>query len=463
MDPEFASINYVATTTATLAKAGLLFGNKAWLKKAEILARRTVSKMDAGGFIDGEGGRSHRNKLGVDLGYDMEMSLWGLGLYARLHHDTLVRDRVGKALQQHLCFIYPDGSMDGSWGIRSNKWTGYGSATSDGCQILFTLFADDDPRYAAASLRNLNFLRQCMYKDLIGYGPQHEAVFGAAPCIYPTFAKAKNIAMAYSYETKAVRTDAPLPCDSPGLKTFPSLDLVEVRTRNFMATITSYRYKDPAGTKGKYMFRPDGGAVSHCWLKGLGFLQASSPTVYTRPEPMSFPEAPGVRCLTPRIEYTDSIGYFTNLYEFDSRLESHRTGADSFAIDVTGQMKDKLLLAGGVAYGIGYLFTDNAYEKSVTLTFHDVSPDTVDIIEPFIPSADFIAERKDAHTLLLHYGKIHLRFSLLSDNADLVAGQDETNYWTPYPALRAYPVMIRVHPKGIGSTAVIRYRVSLLP
>ncbi len=87
-----------------------------------------------------------------------------------------------------------------------------------------------------------------------------------------------------------------------------------------MATITGYRYKDPAGTKGKYMYRPTGGAVSHVWMKNHGFLQASGPTVYTRPEPMSFPEAPGVICLTPRIEYNDSLGYFTNLYEFDSRL-----------------------------------------------------------------------------------------------------------------------------------------------
>lgn len=69
-----------------------------------------------------------------------------------------------------------------------------------------------------------------------------------------------------------------------------------------MATITSYRYKDQvAGSRGKYMFRPDGGTISHLWAKDHGFLQASSPSIYTRPEPMSFPEARGVRPLTPRI------------------------------------------------------------------------------------------------------------------------------------------------------------------
>lgn len=439
-----------------------MFDNEAWLQKAAALAHRTISKMDPDGFLDGEGGRSHKNKMGVDLGYNMEMSLWGLGLYARLTHDTLVYDRVSKSLRNHLNFIYPDGSMDASWGIRSNKWTGYGGATSDGCQVLFTLFADEDPRYAAASLRNLGFLRQCMYKDLIGFGPQHKEVFGAPPCIYPTFAKAKNLAMAYIYETKETRPNTPLPCDSPGLKVFPTLDLVEVRTRNFMATITSYRYKDPAGTKGKYMYRPDGGAISHCWLKGLGFLQASSPTVYTRPEPMSFPEAPGVRCLTPRIEYTDTSGYFTNLYEYDSHLSTGRSPGKQYNIGVTGQLKDKNFLSGGVGYGIDYLFTDDAYQKTITLTFHDASPDTLDIIEPFVRNNDMTVEKTDAHTLLLRYGKIRLRFSLLSDNAELITGRDETLYWTPYPALKAFPIILRVHPPAIGASAIIRYRITLL-
>ena len=79
--------------------------------------------MDEDGFINGEGGRSHTGKSGVDLGYDMEMSLWGLGYYARCSGDSVVDAAVRRSLENHLYFIYPDGSMDGSWGIRSNKWT----------------------------------------------------------------------------------------------------------------------------------------------------------------------------------------------------------------------------------------------------------------------------------------------------------------------------------------------------
>lgn len=222
MKPEFASINYVATTTATLAKAGLVLNNPGFIQKAKLLAWRTISKMDGDGFLNGEGGKSHGNKMGVDLGYNMEMSLWGLALYARLTGDKPALDKIKYALKNHLYFIYPDGSLDASWGIRSNKWTGYGSATSDGCQVLFSLFADEDDRYATASYRNLQFLRKNFVGDLLGYGLQYAELFNKPPCIYPSFTKAKNLAMAYMFETKEVRRLKPIPADfERWLKFFP--------------------------------------------------------------------------------------------------------------------------------------------------------------------------------------------------------------------------------------------------
>jgi hypothetical protein len=463
MRPEFASINYVATTTATLAKAGTIFNNKSYLLKAEQLAHRTVSKMDDDGFLNGEGGKSHGNKMGVDLGYDMEMSLWGLGLYAKITSDTLVNNAVKKALKNHLYFIYPDGSMDGSWGIRSNKWTGYGSATSDGCQALFSLYADEDPRYSTASIRNLQFLRKNMDGDLIGYGLQHGEIFDSPPCIYPTFAKAKSIALAYELENKEMRSTAELPSDKTRwIKLFPTLDVIEVRTKNFMATVTGYRYKDQvAGSHGKYMYRPTGGTVSHVWLKGQGFFQASSPTVYTRPEPMSFPEAPGVASLTPRIEYTDTVGYFTNLYEYDSHLMIEKSKNHQFSFAVTGELKDKNWLTGGVGYKINYLFADSFFQKTIRITYHDAWP-IVKIIEPFINFKGVKFEKKDDKDVIMQNGKQKLLFSIISGDADLITGRNEDKFWTPYPALKAYPVELEIKPASEKFTSSITYRISIL-
>lgn len=464
MSPEFASINYVATTCATLAKAGLFFKDEKYRKRAEELAHRTVSKMDEDGFLNGEGGRTHANKLGADLGYSMEMSLWGLGFYAKLNKDTLVNNAVKHALKSHLYFIYPDGSLDNSWGIRSNKWTTYGGATSDGCQVLFSLYANEDPRYGMASLKNLQYLcKNILPSGLIAYGPHHEAVMTQPPCIYPTFTKAKNLAMAWELETQPSRMLARLPTEETGwMKHFKTMDVIQLRTANFMATITGYGYKDyKAGAKSKYMYRPAGGAISNLWVKDHGYLTASSVTEYSRPEPMSFPEAPGVKSLTARIEYTDSLGYFTNLFEFDCRIEGAQLGTDRFEVKATGELKDKNWLAGGVGYSIDYLFSDSSVIKTINLVYHDASP-VVKIIEPVINYKGTAFTRIDVHTVLITAGDKQFKFKLLSGNATLSIGKEADRYWAPYPALKAFPLELEVHPVEGSFKQEIQYEFSII-
>ena len=92
------------------------------------------------------------------------------------------------------------------------------------------------------------------------------------PCIYPTFTKAKNLALAYALETKQSRILVKLPTEATGwVKHFKTVDVSLLRTANFMATITSYGYKDyKAGAKSKYMYRPAGGAISCLWVKDHG-------------------------------------------------------------------------------------------------------------------------------------------------------------------------------------------------
>lgn len=463
MKPEFASINYVATTTVTLAKAHRLTGTERYLTRARELARRTVSKMDEKGFINGEGGRGVGAKLGIDLGYEMEMSLWGLGLYAKTTGDTLVSNRVRDALKTHLSFIYPDGSMDNSWGIRSNKWTMYGGATSDGCQALFALYADEDQRYASASYKNLLFLRSNILPGgLVGYGPHHARVFETQPCIYPTFTKAKNLAMAYQFEKKDVRPYQPLPTEQWGwIRHFDNLDVVQVRTKNFMATVTGYRYKDQkAGSKSKYMFRPNGGTLSYLWVEGHGALQVSSVTEYSRPEPMSFPEAPGVKCLSPQIAYRDSLGYFTNLFESDARLATATLDNGSFRVQAHGELKNRDWINGGVAYALTYTFADDFVEKKVVLTYHDAFP-TVVITEPFVMQPGMKVSLINDRIVTLQGGKKHFVFTTMEGDARIITGRDADHYWTPYPAIRAFPVEIEIAPPKKGFTQTVTYRIAL--
>lgn len=447
MSPEFASINYCATTTASLAAAHTLITKPVYLERARALARQTVAKMDEDGFLNGEGGKCHDLKMGVDLGYSLEMSFWGLGYYARLTGDALVNDLVRAALQPHLTFIYPDGSMDGSWGIRSNKWTTYGSATSDGCQVLFMLYADEDPAYASAAFRNLEFLRTCLRDGLVQYGPHHAAVMQDPPCLYPTFAKAKNLALAMMLETKAERPLVDLPTQRAGWQRhFPTIDVVATRTRRFMATTTAYGYKDVAkGAASKYMFRPSGGALSYLWLEGHGILQASSQTEYNRWEPMHFPEAPGLQPLTPRIEYAVKKTYFTNLFEFDGRLRAANPRAGEFTVSTYGELKDRNWHYGGVSYRLTHTFRDDSITKETTLFYRGASP-TVTLVEPIVFHPGMTFTQVDARTVRIQGAQCRLQFQVTSGDATLTLGRDADKYWSPYPALRAFPIELTVPP-----------------
>lgn len=360
MTPQFASINYCATTTAALMYVNTLVDKQSYRDKARSLAHQVISKMDHDYFLTGEGGRVFGIKYGIDLGYNMEMSLWGLALYARLANDNVVTATVEKALENHLAFVYPDGSLDASWGIRSNKWTCFGSGTSDGCQVLFSLFLDKNDQYRTAAIKNMQYIQKCTQNGIIGFGPLYYDIFDNLPCIYPTFTKAKNLAMALAFaETNNDSGKlAPLPLDQKGMRYFPTLNVVTARTDEWCTTISAYSYKDPAGERSKYMHRPTGGSVCNLWLKDHGYFQASSQTIYKRWEPMSFPEIGEIKPLTPRIEFDSDEGSFTNLYEFDALLtNSEKDG--TYAVTSIGELKNSKQQEGGISYRLQHHIGDN--------------------------------------------------------------------------------------------------------
>ncbi len=442
MSPRFASINYCATTTATLMFINRLISKKSYREKARELAYQVIAKMDHDYFLTGEGGRVFDVKYGVDLGYNMEMSLWGLALYARLANDTVVTTCVEKSLEQHLAFVYPDGSLDASWGIRSNKWTCFGSATSDGCQLLFSLFLDKNDQYRTAAIKNMQYLQTCTRNGIVGFGPLYYDLFDDLPCIYPTFAKAKNMAMAIAFVNADAGKLEPLPLDKKGIRYFPTLNVVTARTEQWCSTISAYSYKDPAGERSKYMHRPTGGSICNLWLKDHGFFQASSQTIYKRWEPMSFPEMPETRPLTPRIEFDSELGSFTNLYEFDAVLtNSEKDG--TFYITSTGELKNSKQQEGGISYRLHHEIADSSITKEAEIIWHDAK-DAVRIIEPVIYYPGMTFTRINEKTLRIEAGNKVIDLMIDSGNVRMETGTDAQKYRFPYPALRAYPILLNV-------------------
>ncbi|HFA49117.1 MAG TPA: hypothetical protein ENJ95_08875 [Bacteroidetes bacterium] len=461
MRPEFASINYCATTCSSLTLANNVVPDTAYLKKAKILAGQVTEKMDADGFITGEGGRLNGIKHGVDIGYDIDMSLWGLGLYAQLTKDEFINNKVKAALLSHIYFVYPNGSIDGSWGIRSNKWTTYGSATADGCQILFSLYADEDARYRTAAIKNLKYMRGMIRNGLVGYGPQYWEIYNSPPCIYPTFARAENLALAIEFGGQEKGILPPIPTDIKGwVKYFPTLDVVQARSDNFMATITAYNYKDPKRkSKSKYMHRPAGGAMCNLWVEGHGFLQTSSQTKYSRWEPMHFPEAPGIKCLTPRIEYTDSSGYYTNLYEFDTDISVSDAAVFPKNINASGELKNEEHITSGISYTLSHIIDNKYVQKTVAINF---TPDAgfIKIIEPIVEQKGMRFKLQDERTVLIEGGKRAFKLEIREGSAKIELGKDAADYWSPFPSLKCYPIVIILNKNEMEER--VSYRISVL-
>jgi hypothetical protein len=386
------------------------------------------------------------------------MSLWGLGLYARFAGDEIVNQYVKEALKRHVYFIWPDGSTDGSWGVRSSKWTTYGSFTADGCQILFSLYAADEPVYRTAALANLKYMMGMRENGLLTYGPNYKEMFPQAPCNYPTFCRAKNLALAIIYGDQAAGDTPQLPTQKIGWgKYFKTLDLALIRTKNFMVTVTGYRYKDiRKGADFKYMHRPSGGSVTNLWVKDYGYLQASGQTEYQRWE-LNYPVAPNSLTITPRIEFEDSNAYYTNLYEFDSHMELSEVNG-SFVVEARGELKDRNRWEGGVAYVLTHKVTDDAIEKTIRLRFHGQKPE-VRLIEPFIQYRNSRFEKRDERTVDILGGGREFVFEVLTPDIAMELGSDEERYKQPFPALKGYPITIKVKPDEDSFIKTVTYRI----
>lgn len=441
MDNRFASINYCATTAATLLEADRIVPDAAYPAKARALARMIVAKMNAEWFIEGEGGREEGWKYGVDIGYDLEMSLWGLARYARLAGDAHVAEAVRRSAAQHLWFFYPDGTLDASPGIRSNKWTVWGSGTSDGCHPLCALLCGGDPAWTEAALRNIDRLEESITASgLLGPGPHYDRVLKTPPCIYPTFAKAKSLALALAWKPGQCGR-APLPLDRDTCRRFRTLGTTVVRRGPFCGTVTAGTYKAREGSASKYMHRPAGGSLSLLWIDGIGLLQASSQSEYRRWEPMSFPEMPETRPLTPRIECRTPHGLYTNLYEFDAWSDTEET-AEAVRCEAGGLLRDRDGRPCGIGYVLSHRFEAERLVKRIDLRHH-TSDDTVRIVEPILLDPRFRIARSGSDRLRIEgpHRSVELRVEGAGLRIDSLAAPLHRQI---YPSLVALPVVIDV-------------------
>jgi len=450
IDNHNASINYCCTTAATLAEAFMRLGKAAYRLKAMSLAHMVAAKMGPEYLIEGEGARTQGYRYGVDIAYNMEMSLWGLARYAQLMDDEAVMEAVRSSTRSHMAFIFPDGMMEASIGVRSNKWTLYGGSTSDGCHPLFALLSSSHPEYVSAALRNIRRIEDCFTASgLLGTGPDYDRVFRSPPCIYATFTKAKSMAMAHMWLEEDIEAPVDIPADRDTVMYFRSLNSAVIRSGPWCATVSAYGYKSPLGTRSKNMFRPTGGVMSALWSEDYGLVQASSQTEYIRWEPLNFPELEDVLPLTPRIECQRGDTLYTNLFEYDAVFDiSEDEGVT--VCTVSGYLKDREQTPCDISYTICYTFDGKTLTK-----MYKVRGGTVSVIEPVLYYEDMTLDSPDGHTIILGNGSSAIR--LVSNQALLTPDYlSAERYRQVYPALTAIPLVMTINP---GAEISLEYSV----
>ncbi|MDB5051912.1 MAG: hypothetical protein JWO30_4983 [Fibrobacteres bacterium] len=446
------NLNYLPTGAVALKQAttALPGAPAKWMTKAAALMVTTMQSINADDFITGEG-------AGIDLGYNIAQSIGYIALYGILTNTKADVDFAARILKPHAKFMYPNGAIDNSWGTRSYKWMlESGTKTAPGIPFSFGLLADRDPAFLRGAELSVDFLSKNFIgsNNLIPYGP-HASKHASSnpPCIYSAFARAQSLATALEYGPTATAS-GPIPSEGKNwFQYFPTAKTSLIRTDKIMATVTAY---DGIGQydRGEVV---RGGSITDLWFEGygsLGFLQVSSQTVYNREEAMHMPTEGALLPLTARIE-KPGTPYYANLYDEKATL-GVVAEAGGFKATSAGALRD----ANGASSGTGFTwihrFQADSYSSEVTVT----SPTGVRIVEPFVDNAGnqyALAGDSLFRITTAEGGVWELRVTSSTSPVTLVSGEDRTKYWSPFPGLECYPLIIKL--SGTGSQTV-KYTVS---
>lgn len=269
------NINYFATVCPVMAFAYKFTGDEKYkveaYRKYEFLKEFFTDE----GLLFGEGkNRSGKAKCKyVDLGYNVEESLPAIAIFGHLMNDNEVLRFAAEKFAEHIEFMLPDGGWDNSWGSRSNKWTYWGSRTSDGAQTGLCYLTHFGDIFCEAAERNFQMLEQCS-RDGYLFGGPHYAENREDPCTHHSFCHAKALAIMidtkFKYEKKAI-----LPREQEyGIKHYDSINVSLISKGQFRATITGNDAID------YYSLAPTGGTLSALWTKRTGMLFSSSAPEY---------------------------------------------------------------------------------------------------------------------------------------------------------------------------------------
>lgn len=342
-----ANINYSTTNGLALALAGKLLDNDRYLRQAEHLVGYAMSHFTENGFLYGESKphdkRSASGLYGIDLGYNAEESIPALVKYACLMENESMKDKLARVLAQQADFLFPDGAWDNTFGNRNNKWTYWGSRTSDGCAPAYLLLADRDPAFKEVALRNTLLLERCTADGLL-YGGPHYRRHGEYPCSHHTFEHAN--ALAFVLEKVDVSYLSPargqIPSDTTGtFRFYPEINTFKMSEGDYYATITGYDF-DIA-----FSGHASGGTLTALYHKKNGPMIMASVNEYILVEPTNMQQVKDIahhRPLTPRLVAEKDGGLYQSCFytkmQMSADAEKRRVFVCTGLANAQGKMLD---------------------------------------------------------------------------------------------------------------------------
>ena len=354
-----ANINYYAAFSALNALAFKLTGNESYKPKAYHWAAYVKEQIDEDFLLAGEGEYGAVTPKGcvyVDLGYNVEESLVSMVEFAYFVDDDAYMQLAEKMYKAHICFMLPDGAWDNSWGTRANKWTYWGSRTSDGAGGALSILAARDAVFAEAAERNFELLCRCTKNGHLFGGPMY-ASYGEAPCVHHAFAHAKSLCDMINHGF-SVKKRVSLPRDARNsLQSYLKQHVWLISQGNLRVTATDC---DAVCYKGASV---SGGTLSCVWHEkiGLAFYAVTAEYVQTESYNMqlSFTDLAmpncAIRIVKDRTQSVNDKNAVMTVTQTDNMTHVHSDGI----------LKD-ISFVGHVPYSLDYEIYDNRIVLTAT-------------------------------------------------------------------------------------------------
>lgn len=360
-----ANINYATTNGLALALSGNYFSEQKYLDRAKRLIDYATEHILKNGLLYGESKPhdkiSEKGCRAVDIGYNVEESVPALVKYAFEVGDEDLKERLVKVVRAHLEFMFPDGGWDNSFGNRNNKWTYWGSRTSDGCAPMFLLLADKDPSFAEAAYRNAEMLCKCSADGFL-YGGPHYYKRGEHACTHHTFEHVNSLAFVLEHTDEKylnpVRTV--IPSDGKDFcRYYPEVRTFKLSKGDYLATITDYDFDV------FFSGHATGGTLTALYNKKIGPMIMGSVTDYVLVEPTNMQQVrdrQNHRSLLPRLVKTlGGKEYSSTFYPKASVTEKNIAGGYS-VLAKTGLSDNQGKELEGVTPKIEYALTENGLD-----------------------------------------------------------------------------------------------------